>query len=114
MSDRRATLRLFTLPECITVAADKSNALDPWPAAADYAMATVWQGDVLCLVCDRPINRCAAYAALVVPHDPFEFDCQCFSGGVCVACGAAQSRAEIYRHVNGHATLSLGEVAGHA
>jgi len=108
-----ATLKIFTLPECIACK-DNTQAFDPWGPALQFAMEAVWtDAEMRCLVCDEPIGRCAAYAAIVLPHDDLAH-VPCQAGGVCAQCGAKHHREHIFDLVKGHALLSLGEMQGSA
>jgi hypothetical protein len=108
-----ATLKIFTLPECIACK-ENTHALDPWGPAIEFAMASVWQdADMRCLVCDEPIGRCAAYAAIILPREALS-GAPCRTGGVCAHCGAVNSREHIFDLVQQHALLSLGEIQGNA
>jgi len=91
-----------------------THAFDPWGPAITFAMEAVWQdAEMRCLVCDEPLGRCAAYAAVVLPHDDLAH-VPCQAGGVCAGCGAAKSREHIFDLVKGQAMLSLGAMQGNA
>ena len=108
-----ATLKLFTLPECVA-GADPGRLPPAWREGVIFAMQGIWgDGSMRCLVCDEEIGHCAAYAAVIIPQDALTAECACYSGGVCASCGSKHARSDIYTIVQRHALLSLGE-AGHA